>query len=393
MRTLFLDPVGGLAGDMITAALIDLGAPLSAIQTAIAALPVDGIEVHTEACMRGPFAATQFFVAAQGEAHHHRSWLDIRAMLEAAPLAPGVAERAIKVFQALAQAEAEVHGTTVEQVHFHEVGAWDSIADIVGASAALTALDVGQLVCGPPPLGSGSIQTAHGAMPLPAPATLSLLAGWPVRPGPEGVESTTPTGAAIVTALGSPGTMPAMVLERTGTGAGTRDPADQANVVRAVLSAHAQTDRPPAQVLELCAQMDDMSGEHLPPLIQALLDAGAVDAYAQPILMKKGRAGLLVTALSAPDQAAAVEVAMLRHGSTFGVRRKPADRTCLDRWHETVITPWGEVRVKIGALQGEILHAAPEYEDVQRVASAAGQSTIEVHSAALSAWRQTQETP
>ena len=313
-------------------------------------------------------------------------------MLEAAPLAPGVAERAIKVFQALAQAEAEVHGTSIDQVHFHEVGAWDSIADIVGVSAALTALDVGPLVCGPPPLGSGSIQTAHGAMPLPAPATLCLLAGWPVRPGPEGVESTTPTGAAIISALGSPGLMPAMVIERTGTGAGTRDPADQANVVRAVLGAHTQTDLPPAQVLELCAQMDDMSGEHLPPLLQALLDAGAVDAFAQPILMKKGRTGLLVTALSAPDQAAAVEVAMLRHGSTFGVRRKPADRTRLDRWHETVITRWGEVRVKIGALQGEVLHAAPEYEDVQRVASAAGQSAIEVHSAALSAWRQTQET-
>jgi len=286
-----------------------------------------------------------------------------------------------------------VHGTDVGAVHFHEVGAWDSIADIVSVSVGLEALGITRLFSGPPPLGTGAIQTAHGEMPLPAPATAALLQGWPVRPGPEGVESTTPTGAAIVTALGTPGRMPTMVLKGTGIGAGTRNPSGVANVVRALLGTEEQADQPPADVIEVTAQMDDMSGEHLPPLIRALLEAGAVDAYAQPILMKKGRAGLLVTALAAPDETAAVEVAMLRHGTTFGVRRTPAARTVLERWHESVSTPWGEVRVKIGALDGEILHASPEYEDVQRVADAAGRTTLDVHAAALSAWRQTQETP
>jgi uncharacterized protein (DUF111 family) len=146
-------------------------------------------------------------------------------------------------------------------------------------------------------------------------------------------------------------------------------------------------------VIEISAQMDDMSGEHLPPLINALLHAGAVDAFAQPILMKKGRSGLLVTALADQEACPAVEQAMLRHGTTFGVRRVPAQRTVLDRWHQTVGTPWGSVRVKVGALQGEILHASPEYEDVQQVALAAGRTTIEVHTAALSAWRALKETP
>ena len=393
MSILYLDPVGGLAGDMITAALVDLGAPIEDIQAAIQTLPVTGIRVRTEACMRGPFAATRFIVEASAEAHHHRTWTDIRAMLHEAPLAPGVRDRAVRTFQALAEAEAEVHGTDVDQVHFHEVGAWDSIADIVGAAAAMDSLGITRLVCGAPPLGSGTIQSAHGQMPLPAPATAALLKRWPVRPGPAGVESTTPTGAAIVSALGEPGEMPTMVLQGTGIGAGTRDPADRANVVRALLGHIDAGDRPPTEVNQISAQMDDMSGEHLPSLINALLQAGAVDAFAQTILMKKGRTGLLLTALADADHTAAVEQALLRHGTTFGVRRTPAQRTVLDRWHDPVLTPWGEVRVKVGALEGEILHTSPEYEDVQQVADAAGRTTIEVHAAALSAWRATRKTP
>jgi len=392
MSIVYLDPVGGLAGDMFTAALIDLGADLGAIQQALAALPVDGIAVRTESCMRGPFAATRFVVEAAHEAHHHRTWTDIQAMLTEAALPAGVQERSLQVFQRLAEAEASVHGVPVGQVHFHEVGAWDSIADIVGAAAALENLGVDAVVSGPPPLGSGSIQTAHGNMPLPAPATAALLQGWPVRPGPAGVESTTPTGAAILAALATPGPMPAMVLRGTGIGAGTRDPEDQPNVVRAMLGDRVETvDTPPGQVVQICAQMDDMSGEHLPPLLRALMEVGAVDAFAQPILMKKGRSGLLVTALASAEDASGVERAMLRHGTTFGVRRTLAQRTVLDRWHEPVQTPWGEVRVKVGSLDGDILHAAPEYEDVQRIADTADRPVPEVHAAALSAWHHKKE--
>ena len=251
MSTLFLDPVGGLAGDMITAALLDLGAPLSQLEAAIAALPVTGISVDKESCMRGPFAATRFIVSGHGDAHHHRTWHDIRDMLNSADLVDGVRTRALQIFEALAHAEASVHGTEPDEVHFHEVGAWDSIADIVGVSAALEALQVTELVCGPPPLGSGTISTAHGQMPLPGPATVSLLKNWPVRPGPAGRESTTPTGAAIISALGQPGSIPAMVIDATGVGAGTRDSQDIPNVVRAFLGHATSSDQPPTSVFEL----------------------------------------------------------------------------------------------------------------------------------------------
>jgi uncharacterized protein (TIGR00299 family) protein len=393
MSTLFLDPVGGLAGDMITACLLDLGAPMQAIESAIGSLPVSGITVHTEDCMRGPFAAKRFIVEAEAQAHQHRTWHDIQSMLQAAELQPAVRSRALKVFEALAGAEATVHGMAIGDVHFHEVGAWDSIADIVGACAALEALSIDRIICGPPPLGSGTTQSAHGTMPLPAPATAALLTGWPVRPGLPGKESTTPTGAAIVVALGQPGSIPPMVLRGTGIGAGTRNPAETPNIVRALLGDEATSESTPAQVIEISAQMDDMSGEHLPPLIEALLQAGALDAFAQQIVMKKGRTGLLLTALSHPESAAAVQQAMLKHGTTFGLRYRASDRIVLARWHDTVSTPWGDVRVKVGALDGEVLHAAPEYEDVYQVARAADQSTVQVHTAALSAWRKTQEKP
>jgi uncharacterized protein (TIGR00299 family) protein len=386
MSVLFLDPVGGIAGDMTVAALLDLGADLAVIRKALAQLPVEGIEIDASECKRGPFSARRFTVACAEPGPHHRHWSDIRKMLTAADLSEGVMDRALRVFQRLAEAEARVHGIAVEEVHFHEVGAWDSIADIVGVAAALDDLGITEIIARPPPLSTGTIQTAHGAMPLPAPATVVLLEGWPVRPGPHGEECTTPTGAAILAALAQPGPMPAMIVRASGMGAGTRDPADRPNVLRAVLGERT-ADATPTTVHIIEAQMDDMSGEHLPPLIDALLAAGAVDAFARSVLMKKGRTGLLVTALAPEAHIEAVEHAMLRHGTTFGVRRTVAARTVLERWHDTVTTPWGDVRIKVGALDGEILQSAPEYEDVQRIASQAGRPTLEVHAAALAAWR------
>ncbi len=392
MNTLFLDPVGGIAGDMTVAALLDLGVSLDTVQDALAQLPVSGIEVAQACCTRGPFAAQHFSVSCTVASPPHRQWSDIRTMLVEAELADGVRRRALAVFTKLAEAEAHVHGTSIESVHFHEVGAWDSIADIVGVAACLDALGVDTIVARPPPLATGSVQTAHGDMPLPAPATVALLEGWPVRPGPQGSECTTPTGAAILAALAAPGPMPHMTVRASGVGAGTRDRPDVPNVVRAILG-EASVDGSAESVLVIEAQMDDMTGEHLPPLLEALLDAGAVDAFAQPVLMKKGRTGLLVTALAPGSAATAVEHAMLRNGTTFGVRRSTAARTVLNRWHEPVSTPWGEVRIKVGALDGEVLQSAPEYEDVRRVARSSGRPTIEVHAAALTAWRIQKDTP
>lgn len=390
-RVLFLDPVGGIAGDMLCAALIELGADLESIQDALKDLGIPGLTVSTKAVQRGPFAATQFLVQCDTEDHHHRTWATIRTMLEGSTLTPGAKDRSLRVFERIAQAEAGVHGCDIDAVHFHEVGAWDSIADIVGASMALDQLDVTEIIANSPPLSTGTIQSAHGTMPLPAPATLKLLEGWPVRSGPDGRECTTPTGAAFLAALAQPGSLPPMKIEGTGTGAGTRDPADLPNVLRATLGQPAQATSPRSiEVLE--AQMDDLTGEHLPPLIDALLTAGALDAYATTVLMKKGRTGLLVTALATPEHSDGVAEAMLRHGSTFGVRRSSAERTVLDRWFDTAETPWGTVRIKIGALNGEILHAAPEYEDVLRIAREAKQAAPQVHAAALAAWRNDQRS-
>jgi uncharacterized protein (TIGR00299 family) protein len=388
-RVLFLDPVGGIAGDMLCAALIELGADLASIQGALEGLAIPGLSVSTQAVQRGPFAATQFLVQCDTEDHPHRTWATIRAMLEGSALTPGAKTRSLAVFERIARAEAEVHGCEIDEVHFHEVGAWDSIADIVGASVALDSLDVTQIIANPPPLSTGTIQSSHGTMPLPAPATLKLLEGWPVRSGPVGRECTTPTGAAFLAALAQPGSLPSMTIEGTGTGAGSRDPADLPNVLRATMGRSAQASSPRSiEVLE--AQMDDLTGEHLPPLIDALLAAGAVDAYATAVLMKKGRTGLLITALATPEHSDGVAEAMLRHGSTFGVRRCSAERTVLDRWFDSAETPWGTVRIKIGALNGEVLHAAPEYEDVLRIATEAKQAVPQVHAAALAAWRNDQ---
>jgi uncharacterized protein (TIGR00299 family) protein len=389
-RVLHIDPVGGIAGDMLCAALIDLGADVDVIQAALTQLGVPEVLVSVERVQRGAFSALQFKVHCEAEHHPHRTHANIRALISDSGLSERVRVRALAVFQAIAAAEAHVHGVAIEAVHFHEVGAWDSIADIVGAAVALEQLGVDTLISGPPPLSTGTIQTAHGHMPLPAPATLQLLAGWPVRPGPQGRECTTPTGAGILAALATAGSLPAMRLIGTGIGAGSRDPEDAPNVLRATLGT-AATAASPGAVNILEAQMDDLSGEHLPPLIAALFSAGALDAYATPILMKKGRAGLLLTALATPETTDLVTAAMLKHGSTFGVRRSSAQRTVLDRWHDSVDTPWGPIRVKVGATDGDILHASPEYEDVAALALASGQTAPTVHAAALQAWRNANE--
>lgn len=414
---LYIDPFAGIAGDMFCAALLHLGVPLDTLLEPVRALPIGGYTVSTHATTRGAFSATRFEVHkdfpehdhSHGHSHDHdhghshdhvgpeawpgqpdRRWSSIRAMLESAPIAPGVRRRALAVFAALAKAEAKVHGTTVEDVHFHEVGAIDSIVDIVAACAGLEALGVDRIISAPPPLSGGEVRGAHGRIPLPAPATLEILSGWPVVAGAHGREEVTPTGAAILAALAEPGSFPAMTVRAIGYGAGRWDPKDKANVVRVVLGAAREADSA-RRVAVLEAQMDDLTGEHLPPLIDALLAAGAMDAYASPVLMKKGRSGLLVTALAPEQRAPGVEEAMLRHGSTFGVRRTTATRRVLDRRHERVQTPWGAVRIKLGQLDGEELHAAPEHEDVLACAAAAGVAVPRVYAAAVAAWHTARE--
>ncbi len=387
MAVLWVDAQAGLAGDMLCAALLDAGAATTEqLGAALGALGVEGWSLATERVQRGPFAATRFIVHDHTEDHHHhRHWPEIRGLIEASGLPTRVRERALAAFTALAEAEAGVHGVPLEHVAFHEVGAIDSIVDIVGACWLLDALDVDRIVATPLPLGSGTVDTAHGRLAIPVPATVALMArvGWPsFQDGVPG-ERVTPTGAALITALAEPGPMPSMRPSAVGYGAGTRNPDAIANVVRVVVGDEGEGT---AAWLDLiAAQVDDMPGEWVPPLLERLLEAGAADAWVTPVLMKKGRPGHLVQALADPDCAEAVGHALLRHASTFGVRRHRVRRTVLERSFETVDTPWGPVPVKLGHLAGAIVQRAPEYDVCSAHAREHGIPVARVYRAALAA--------
>ncbi len=395
-RLLVLDAqLSGIAGDMLVGALLDLGADFAALERALASVGVSHVSV--EDVTRSSIRARHFHVHEHDHAHdhdhdhdhghdHEHAWKHIRARIDGASLTDRARTCALTIFSRLAEVEGRIHGVAPDDVTFHEVGAIDSIADIVGAAVCLDQLDVDAIyLLGPVALGGGLVKTAHGLLPVPAPATVALLEGFPVRPGSfaDG-ELTTPTGAAIVSALASGDRAPAFSLDAVGYGAGTRNPADRPNVVRAILGTRAAASAQEIVVLE--SNLDDVTGEQVPILLDALLQAGALDAFVAPVLMKKGRPGFFVQALAEAGAADAVAECFLRHGSTFGVRRVEARRDVLDRWHERVVTPWGPVRVKIGARKGEVLQVAPELEDVKAVATASGRSAGEVHRAALAAW-------
>jgi len=421
-RVLWIDARAGLAGDMLCAALLDLGADLTKLEADLGALGVDGWALSTSRVQRGAFAALHFNVALDapadgaapsgadahdhshehshehshdhehGHSHEgHRSWSDIRALLTAAALPERARERALAAFSALAKAEGRVHGLPPDEVGFHEVGAVDSIVDTVGACLLLEQLDVDRVICSPLPLGGGTVRAAHGVMSVPVPAVIELLAAGRFKTFQDRIpgERVTPTGAALAVTLGTCGPMPGMVPLGSGFGAGTRNPSNIANVVRVVLGEVAldrPDDAPSAEaVAVLEAQVDDMTGEWVPPMIDALLAAGALDAMVTPVTMKKGRPGMLITALSRPDLADAVSDAMLRHATTFGVRRTTAHRRILDRRHVTVSTRFGEVRIKLGERDGIVVQASPEFEDCAALARTAGAPIREVYAAAIAA--------
>lgn len=380
MTTLWIDATNGIAGDMLCGALLDAGGDLDGVRAAVATL-VD-VELSTRAVVRHGFAATKFDVGFTPSDHDHVHWSGLRARIQDAGLPERVTRRGLAVFGLLARAEARVHGCEVDHVAFHEVGAADSIADVIGACVLLEQLGVDEVVCTALPAGSGTVQTQHGPLDVPAPATIGVLAGWPLvqdgRPG----ELVTPTGASLVAALGSYGPMPSMRVSAQGRGSGTRDPEGWSNTVRVVLGQ--RMDAPsPRTVHVIEAQVDDMTGEQLPPLLDALFEAGAIDAYATPILMKKGRAGLLITALATDVEP--VSTALLVHSSTFGVRVRPAERRVLERHHVTVATRFGDVRVKVGSEGGRILHASPEFVDCAARAREHGVAVARVQAAALAA--------
>ncbi len=366
----WLDCSAGASGDMLLGALVDAGAPLETMQQAVDAVGVEPVLLRTELVQRGGLGALRVHVEATDRAAT-RTWADLRGLLERAALADAVRTTALAVFGRLAGAEGAVHRLPPEQVHFHEVGALDAVADVVGVVAGLHALGLADLSASPVALGSGSTRGAHGPLPVPAPAVLALLAGAPVLAGPVTHESTTPTGAALLAELvTSWGPLPAMVVRRTGTGAGGRDPDEAANVLRLVVGdASAQ---PAADALLVEANVDDLDPRVWPSVLAALLAAGAHDAWLAPVLMKKGRPAHVLSVLCPPGLAEAVRRAVLTQTSTIGLREHQVSRTVLARREDTVHVLGQPVRVKRALLDGDVVNSSPEWEDVAAAAAALG---------------------
>lgn len=382
----YLDLPSGLSGDMLLGCLVDAGWPVEALRETIGQLdlPVEEWAVSARSVMKGPLRATLVEVRA-AEGHHHRHLRHVREIIEAGDLSDTIKRRAIAVFTRLAEAEAKVHGTTVDKIHFHEVGAVDAIIDIVGGVAGLEALGIDGLHASPVPLGSGWAETAHGRIPLPAPATLELLAaaGAPTRPAPGEGEWVTPTGAALLAGLAT-FSQPAMSVTRNGIGAGQRD-ADWPNVARLWLG---ESGGRASDLVQLETNLDDMNPQLVPQTIDALLAAGALDAWATPVHMKKGRPGVVLGVLAPASLEADLVDVLLRQTTTLGVRVLPiARRPEADREMRRVETPFGEVGVKLKRVDGEAIGATPEYDDCVRLAGAAGVAVKTVHDAASAAAR------
>lgn len=366
-RLLWIDASAGVAGDMLLGALLDAGASHPAVSGAIEAVVPGEVEVRASEVTRAGLRARYVEVVSRVEDHPHRSWRDIRALLARAALEAPVRDRALAVFGRLAEAEGRVHGIPVEDVHFHEVGAWDSIADVVGVCAALHSLRAGRVVSGPVALGSGHVQSGHGRLPVPAPAVLELARGRDVLAGGSG-ELATPTGMAILAALApGSGSMPAMRVDAIGVGAGTRDADSRANVVRAVLGMQAGKDGQPAMVV-LETNVDDLDPRIWPGVLSALLDAGAADAWITPILMKKGRPAHTLSVLAHGARRAALREMIFDLTTTLGVRETEVVRTALDREWRTVDLDGEPVRIKLGLRCGRIVQATPEYADAEALA-------------------------
>ena len=386
MTTLALEPIGGIAGDMLIAALLHLGAPRSALDEGLRSLQLPGLEVAVREVELSGVRALHVEMRAPDEPHVHRPYAEVKALIGRARLPGRAGDLAQSAFALLARAEGKIHGVAPEEVEFHEVGAWDSLADVVGAALLIDALSPGRIVALPPPSGSGTVLSAHGVMPVPAPATLEVLRGRSLLPSGPG-ERTTPTGAALLAAWTEETfALPELVVEAIGYGAGTQRWADAPNLLRAVLgeSARAQAGEA-AWVLE--ANLDDLSPQLAAVALEAALQAGAHDAWIAPVTMKKGRPGHLFGALVSESARAVVEEVIFRETSSLGVRRTRVERSVLDRELVLVQTAYGPVRMKVGRLHGRLLNAAPEFEDCRQAAGRHHVAVKEVMAAAIAAFR------
>jgi hypothetical protein len=374
---LYLDPFSGASGDMFLGLLVDLGVEPGQIEAQLRCLPLGGWTIGWQREKRRGIEGCRALVAIDEE-HQHRSWRDIDTMLGESSLHAPVRELAQRIFQRLAQAEGKVHGVPAAEVHFHEVGALDAIVDIVGVAAGLVALNAERIVCGALPFATGMVLSAHGRYPLPAPATLELLRGWPHRPDASESELLTPTGAAIIAEVASFGPFPAMTLEQVGYGVGSRDPGDRPNLLRGCLGQVASTaGRDKVAVLE--THLDDSTPELLGYLSERLLAAGALDVGYSPLQMKKNRPGTRLTVVAPPAEQEHLARLILRESSAIGVRFSESERLKLRREAGVVTTALGEAVVKLIFEGEELLRITPEYESCRTLAAATARPLAEIY--------------
>lgn len=389
-RIAILDPMSGIAGDMCLGALLDCGLDEAFVRDLPETLGIPDIGVSITTVMRGQIASKKvdFTIPPQPHGRHLKH---LKAMVEATPAPAAVKEKAIAAFTLITECEAAIHGTTVERVHLHEVGSVDAVLDIVGTIWGLERLGVERVFCGVIPLGDGFVDTQHGRMAVPTAATLRLLEGLPVRPGPEGSgELVTPTGAALVRVLSEGPPPREFIPRRSGFGAGTKDFPDRANALRIWLADTAvagTTATPRDELTVLAADLDDATGEDISAAAEALRQAGALDVTLLQTLMKKGRPGIRLEVLTTPTDADRLEGILLRESSTIGVRRYAVERAALPRTQQQVLVDGQSIGFKVVTLPDGSIRAKPEFDDLLRAAAATGRSLQEWREAAAQAVR------
>ncbi len=388
MRIAYFDCPSGAAGDMIMGALVDAGAPFEALQGELAKLRLSGFTLERREVMKSAFRATKVEVHVHGEGHAHderheghphphRNLRSILDLIASSGLRPAVKAGAARIFTRLADAEAQVHGTSVEEVHFHEVGAVDAIVDVTGACIGLDLLGVDAVHCSALPVGGGFVTGAHGRMPIPGPGTAELLKGFPVVDTGVRRELVTPTGAAILTTLSvSAGAMPPMTVEAVGYGAGTMD-LETPNMIRVFLGEAAQPGGRET-IVQVETTVDDMQPQLWETVMERLFEAGALDVYLTPVTMKKSRPGIVLTALCAPEKVTDLSRVLFEESPTIGVRWTAYQRERLDRETVTLATAYGPVPFKVSRLGGRVVTATPEFDEIRRIAKEKGLPAREV---------------
>jgi len=408
-RILYFDCFSGIAGDMVLGALLDAGLPFDQLKSALGSLAIGGYEVTAERVLRAGVSATKFRViehstgaasrhpegaahehsASAAQHHHshpHRHLKSIYELIDTSGLSTAGRARAKELFQRLGEAEAAVHQMPLEKVHLHEVGALDSIIDIVGAVFALEWAGADRIVCSPLNVGGGTIQSAHGLFPVPAPATLRLLRDAPVYSGAVQKELVTPTGALIATSYASAfGPIPEMSVEAIGYGAGDRDEPGTPNVLRVIIGRAADRPRGDRVVVIEC-EIDDMNPQIFGVVMDRLYAAGALEVFYVPVQMKKNRPGTLLTVIAAPELKPALTDVIFRETTTIGLRFYEVERECLEREIISVDTPVGAVRFKLSHRDGRMVNAVPEFDDCARIAAASKLSVKEVQAIAVQAY-------